>query len=158
MNTQHLIVISGAAIIMAIFTRQLLSSSNGSNESYITPHIKDVPGFGGIVGKHTVHTVLPVSSESQSVAYQEGKPNTRSASTTDLVMEPGILHHKINVSNPNVGTDCSVFCDPDGTCHSPAFFECLHKDTSRYGGIGRERTAYDNAFRRVQYNQMTSLR
>lgn len=117
-----------------------------------SPQIHAIPQFSALAPAKPVN-VNPSPTHSRKAGPQ-GLHTIRTPTVTDLVMEPGIAH-SAGLSGSAVGLTCSSLCDFDGTCHSAAFFDCIHADTSSYGRIGRERNTYDHAFRRMPYDQIS---
>lgn len=120
-------------------------------EMFVTPKDRERLAYTGKV-KHTPRPVAP--PEIIEPEELKSRIGPRPAQQITLVESPAIAHQH----GGSVGRGCHRLCDPDGSCHSAEFYECLQTDPSRFGTTGRERNAYDPSFRRISYNTLTNAR
>ena len=146
MEGQQPYMIVGIAIVLFI----ALCWKFSGTETFVTPKSRAIPGYTGKI-KHKRH--IPTRSNVVEPKTTKKIIGPRPAQQIDLVQSPAIAHR----GDGTIGKECHALCDEDGTCHSRAFFECLQRDPSRFGTIGRERNAYNSAFRRISYDTLISV-
>lgn len=140
-NTQRYVIAATSVIFLVA-----LCLWASSKESFVTPKHRQLNGRA-----ENKNPNIPASSFRQEPKLAPYFRDSRPAQHIDLVETPALAHSGGRMA----AKECHALCDPDGTCHSRAFYECLQQDPSRFGTPGRERNAYDSEFRRVQYNALS---
>lgn len=151
MSPETVAIISGVLVLVVVV--MVMSMRKPKPETFITPQQPNIPGFKGVVSPPS-STRYKVR-EAPEPSHTAGRLDFTKPTYTELIFGPGIAP-KIGLPRQE-GRDCSILCDPDGTCTSPEFYECLNMDTTRYGTTGRGRIAFNDNFQAVPYNQTTSV-
>ena len=149
---QQTIMILLIAVLLGAGLLVVSMPKASAEEPFVTPQQPNIPGFKGVITPQVYHTLKREPPQPTHVA---GQMDFKAPSYTDLIFRPGITPK--NGLPKHIGKDCSFLCDPDGTCNSAAFYECLNVDSSRYGTIGRGRVAFNQNFESVLYNQTVSV-
>lgn len=151
MSLETIAIISGVVVLVCIVLATCIHKPEP--ERFITPQQPHIPGFKDVVSPPPSMRCKVLDDPQLNHSSQH--IDATKPSYTDLIFHPGIAP-KTGLPKQE-GRDCSVLCDPDGTCTSPDFYECLNMDTTRYGTSGRGRTAFNSNFQAVPYNQTTSV-
>lgn len=152
MSQRAIAIFSVAVVVVLVFLFVCVHTTPNPDETFVTPQEPDIPGFKSVV---TPQGCPIPKREPPQATHVTSRMDFKSPSRADMVFHPGITPN--SGLSRRVGRDCSYLCDPDGTCASAAFYECLNLDPSRYGTVGRGRVAFNQNFEATSYNQTVSV-